>query len=300
MFDRMSAPKASAKKKVGSVHPELGYREPEDIGPGAYDCESAMDSLKPRSPSPDLKNSRPYKQPIDPSVGPAALSPNKDFVLITNPAWSFPGQYPKEGDPEPSKAAGDYDPINTNKPPGFTFPPEKKESPVRDNRDYDTSKADSLTRAKVPAVRMGGKDVKKRDTSLDDIGPGRYGDEQPKFGDGVPTFAIAKKRDPPKKDNNPAPGQYETAAAEDAIKTKNPSAYISKDRKPDVNSNTAQGNGDPNVGPGAYSGAEKSFGADVKPMTIGKNRPKNIEVTGGPGMYDPDKAIDAMRTKSPS
>lgn len=35
-------------------------------------------------------------------------------------------------------------------------------------------------------------------------------------------------------------------------------------------------------------------------MTIGAKRPKRIEQTTGPGAYDPESAIDAIRPKSPT
>jgi len=56
---------------------------------------------------------------------------------------------------------------------------------------------------------------------------------------------------------------------------------------------------DANVGPGAYYSA-KPFEANAKPMTIGAKRPQKIEQTNGPGAYDPESAMDAIRAKSPT
>ena len=102
---RSSAMKTSQRggttKKKRSRFPEPQYQS-EDIGPGAYNPDKGLEAIAPRSPSPDLKHSKPYKFIDDPSQGPAAYSPQKDFVLIENPKWTFPGKYKKEGPPEPT------------------------------------------------------------------------------------------------------------------------------------------------------------------------------------------------------
>ena len=71
----------------------------------------------------------------------------------------------------------------------------------------------------------------------------------------------------PRPDDNPAIGQYDTTRAESATRPRVPDCIIAKDKMKDVNSNTAQGYDDPNVGPGAYT-TDKPFGSDVKPFTI--------------------------------
>lgn len=97
-----SSTRGGTAKKKRSRFPEPKDDMPADIGPGAYNAERGEKAIAPSSPSPDLRNSRPYDQPFDPSQGPAAYSPNKDFVLIQNPLWTFPGKYKKEGPPEPT------------------------------------------------------------------------------------------------------------------------------------------------------------------------------------------------------
>ena len=88
---------------------DLTYKEPEDVGPGAYDYEAALDSLAPKSPSPDLKKQYKPEEKIDPDGGPGKYSPNKDVVLIENPKWSFPGKYPTKTILEPGQDAGTHD-----------------------------------------------------------------------------------------------------------------------------------------------------------------------------------------------
>ena len=138
--------------------------------------------MAPRSPSPDLKNSRPYPEVIDPSVGPFAYEPNKDFVLVENPAWTIGEKRGGEGDPEQTAGPGEYDPANTNKVKGFTISPERQRpgggqgvaSPGPGG--YDIGAADKQTKPRVPEIKFGDEKVIKRDTSADDIGPGTYGD----------------------------------------------------------------------------------------------------------------------------
>ena len=76
-------------------------------GPGDYNSDISRDSLFPRQPSPDMKHMIGRPESKDDSVGPAAYSPDKDKVLITNPAWSFPSKnsskQKKDGGIEPIK-----------------------------------------------------------------------------------------------------------------------------------------------------------------------------------------------------
>ena len=71
-----------------------------------------------------------------------------------------------------------------NKPKTFTISPEKTKEGGGGGRGdaspgpggYDLDAADKLMKPRNPEIRMGGKDNKPRDTSQDDIGPGKYGD----------------------------------------------------------------------------------------------------------------------------
>ena len=115
---------------------------------------------------------------------------------------------------------------------------------------------------------MRGRDEKPRDRSKDDIGPGTYGDQQAKFGDGIPVFTMSKEGKVPSSPNNPAPGAYDPSAADAQTKVRNPSALIMGGR-PNTKGEGWLPNESDNVGPGAYGGVDPKFGAGVKPMTIG-------------------------------
>ena len=128
---------------------------------------------------------------------------------------------------------------------------------------------------------------------------------QPKFGEGVQTFTIAQKRGPgngePKQwnDQTPAIGAYDPDKGDKATKPRVPEAIImGKGRDPAREQNH---NFNPDVGPGAYDKHHTPFGAEAGGFTMQpKSRPEPIDRNeNGPGAYNPDKALDAIRTKSP-
>ena len=259
-----------------------------------------MDSLAPRSPSPDLKNSRPYPAVVDPSVGPFAYSPNKDVVLIENPAWTIGEKRPQAG-PSETQGPGDYDPQYPESK-GFTFAPDRGSKQGESSPGpggYNVEAADKQTKPRNPEIRLGGREEKKRDTSNDGVGPGTYGDSQPKFGEGVKTFTIQEKREPSPPQKVPAPGEYDTN--ENAIRHKSPNAKFSKSKgRPESFAHQAQGD---NAGPGAYYTAQP-FDAKTKSIPINKEprdkRPAPQSGPTGPGAYNSEtgEKLTKARTKS--
>jgi len=184
-----SSQKGGMQKKFGERQRsdflmQHGYNAPEDIGPGAYDYEKALDAQAPRSPSPDLKNSRPYPEEIDPSVGPSAYSPKKEFVLYENPHWTILGKRSKEGPPEITRGPGDYDPADKSFVPGFKMYPHEglKDgggNPGPGPGSFDVTKADKQTFVRSPEALIKGRydTDRKKDELGSEIGPGTYGDQ---------------------------------------------------------------------------------------------------------------------------
>ena len=71
--------------------------------------------------------------------------------------------------------------------------------------------------------------------------------------------------------------------------------------KPDPQADPSGYNFNPDVGPGAYTAhLDKPFGSDMGPFTMQPKKYDKIDPTNGPGQYDPDRAIDAIRHKSPN
>ena len=70
-----STQRGGTAKKKRSRFPESLQNTSEAMGPGTYNPDAGIELIAPRSPSPDIKNSRPYKHLDDPSQGPAAYSP---------------------------------------------------------------------------------------------------------------------------------------------------------------------------------------------------------------------------------
>ena len=61
-----STQRGGTAKKKRSRFPEQAINT-ESIGPGAYNTDAGIEAIAPRSPSPDLKNSKPYAHLDDPS-----------------------------------------------------------------------------------------------------------------------------------------------------------------------------------------------------------------------------------------
>ena len=207
----------------------------------------------------------------DPDCGPSKYSPNKDYVLIENPKWSWPGRYPTNPEIFPGQDGGRTDIVIRSAALGGKFSNEQSVSPERPSKgpgDYDCEKALDGTRYKSPSAIMKGRDERPRDTSNDNIGPGTYGDQQSKFGEGIPTFTMTKEGLSPATPNNPAPGAYDPSAADTQTKVRNPSALIMGGR-PNTRGEGWLPNESDNVGPGAYGGVDPNIAKGVKSMTIG-------------------------------
>ena len=109
----------------------------------------------------------------------------------------------------------------------FTEYKEERQPVTKGPGDYDADTALDKTRYKSPSALFRGREKDKpRDASNDEIGPGTYGDSQPKFGDGIPTFTMSKEGKTPSSPNNPAPGAYDPSTADAQTKVRNPSALI--------------------------------------------------------------------------
>lgn len=70
--------------------------------------------------------------------------------------------------------------------------------------------------------------------------------------------------------------------------------------KPDPHADPSGYNFNPDIGPGAYTAhLDKPFGADMGPFTMQPKKYDKIDPTNGPGQYDPDIAMNAIKPKSP-
>ena len=107
----------------------------------------------PRSPSPDLKHSKPYKEEVDPSQGPAKYSPNKDFVLVENPKWTILQRRSREGPPE-NTGGFEFDGKPQERVIGYTWHQSKEGlNPAAGSADlgpgaYDPDKANGQTKVR--------------------------------------------------------------------------------------------------------------------------------------------------------
>ena len=148
----MKSSQRTAKKKR-SRFPEQTFNLPEDIGPGTYDPTAAKDALGPRSPSPDLKHSKPYPDVVDPGQGPAKYSPNKEFVLVKNPEWTIAQKRSTDGPPEDT-GGFEFDGKTPQKPIVHAWNREGLgKTPYSETKDlgpgaYDAEKANSQTKVR--------------------------------------------------------------------------------------------------------------------------------------------------------
>ena len=172
-----------------------------------------------------------------------------------------------------------------------------REEPIKDSAGpgtYDHTRAERLTKQKMPNVNMGSSAARPHSFAKGgdvNVAPGQY-DDGKRFNSGVKGFKIGEKREQPIKDSA-GPGTYDPTLAEKLTKAKMPN--IDMGASPARPHSFAKG-GDIDVAPGQYDDG-KRFNSGVKGFKIGEKRDSPIRETAGPGTYNPDIAERLTKNK---
>ena len=247
-------------------------RVEETPGPGTFNPEAAADAVRPKSPMTKMSKSR-----------------------------ARPKSFAKSGD---GPAPGQYDDgkrFNSNVKP-MTIGrarPRKVTTDAPGAGTYQPERAEALTRPKSAALRFDKSPARARPQpgNSDTTGPGAY-DCGKKFGKDIKPITFGKRRaDPPRDtDKNPGAGSYNPDAADALTRAKTPGVNMGK--SPSRPSTFAKPGYDTAPGPGCYDDG-KRFNSNVKPMTIGRSRPRKVTTdVPGAGSYEPNDAL--TKPKAPA
>ena len=117
-----------------------------------------------------------------------------------------------------------------------------------------------------------------------DAAPGQY-DDGIRFNTGVKSFKIGEKRET-RIEQTAGPGTYEPERADSLTKQKMPNIDLGS--SPARPQSFAKAN-DTEAAPGKYDDGIR-FNSGVKGFKIGEKRETRIELTAGPGTYEPTRA----------
>ena len=181
----------------------------------------------------------------------------------------------------------------------FTMQPKHpdKIDPTNGPGQYDPDSALNAVKPKTPAAyipKSPSRPDRVGDPDSGGAGPGAYYKPE-SFDSRAKPITIPEKRERPAPDSTGplvAPGKYDPSRGEPLTKVRPVSALILKDKRPEL---TKQDSG---PDPGMYT-TEKPFGSGLNKVPIQGRRPQRIEETPGPGTFNPDTAVDAIRPKSP-
>ena len=248
-----------------------------DVAPGQYD-----DGIRFNSNTKSFRIGEKRTEIVQEGMGPGAYSPERADALTkykqpninlgSSPAR--PGTFAKVGDLDVAPGQYNYEKKFGQDTKAFRIG-EKRETLIENTAGpgtYDHTKADAVTKQKIPNINLGSSPARP-DKMVDqdtNVAPGQY-DDGIRFNSNIKSFRIGEKR-AEKVQEGMGPGAYSPERADGMTKEKIPNINLgSSQARP---TSLAQ-NQDMDVAPGQYN-YEKKFGVDTKSFRIGENREVSI------------------------
>eukprot|EP00353_Schmidingerella_taraikaensis_P000920 CAMPEP_0185596456 /NCGR_PEP_ID=MMETSP0434-20130131/80769_1 /TAXON_ID=626734 ORGANISM="Favella taraikaensis, Strain Fe Narragansett Bay" /NCGR_SAMPLE_ID=MMETSP0434 /ASSEMBLY_ACC=CAM_ASM_000379 /LENGTH=546 /DNA_ID=CAMNT_0028224967 /DNA_START=7 /DNA_END=1644 /DNA_ORIENTATION=+ len=271
-----------------------------DVAPGQYD-----DGLRFNSGVKGFKIGEKREERVKESMGPGAYSPERaEGITKTKMPNINMGSSPAR--PQSFAKGGDIDVAPGQYDDGLRFNSGVKGFKIGEKREtriemtagpgtYEPARAESITKTRSTNINMGSSPARPQSFAKGgdlDVAPGQY-DDGLRFNSGVKGFKIGEKREERVKESM-GPGAYSPERAEGITKTKMPN--INMGSSPARPQSFAKG-GDIDVAPGQYDDGLR-FNSGVKGFKIGEKRETRIEMTAGPGTYEPARAESITKTRS--